>query len=244
MLSGRQLPVHPSPEKAGMRFSKSQIATAIAILFHTIGLVGMLFFKNSFILQSTPVNLLLMFGLLVWTQTEKNYFFWIFLLVIVVAGIMVEIIGVNTQLLFGNYSYGNVLGLKFADVPLVIGANWFIIIYCCGISMQTLLVKAIDKVAVTTSAPPMALKALSVIVDGATLAVFFDWLMEPVAVQLGYWKWKGEIPLYNYLCWFVIAMAMLTLFHFCKFNKQNKFAVHLLMIQVMFFLLLRTLLRQ
>jgi bisanhydrobacterioruberin hydratase len=86
----------------------------------------------------------------------------------------------------------------------------------------------------------MVLKAISVIVDGATLAVFIDWIMEPVAVQLGYWKWNGEIPIYNYICWFVVAIAMLAIFHFCKFNKQNKFAVHLLMIQVLFFLLLRT----
>jgi phytoene desaturase len=225
------------------RFSKNQIATAIAILFHAIGLVGMLFFKNGFILQLTPVNLLVMFGLLIWAQKGKNYFFWIFLLLVVATGIAVEIIGVNTRLLFGNYSYGSALGFKVANVPLVIGVNWFIIIYCSGISMQTLLMKAINKVATETATPPMALKALSVIVDGATLAVFFDWLMEPVAVQLGYWKWKGEIPLYNYLCWFVIAMALLTLFHFCKFNKQNKFAVHLLLIQIMFFLLLRTFLQ-
>lgn len=244
MSSGRQSQNHLYSKKAGMRFSKNQIATAIAILFHTIGLAGMLFFKSSFILQATPLNLLLMFGLLIWTQTEKNYFFWIFLSVIVVTGIVVEIIGVNTRLLFGNYSYGNVLGLKFAHVPLIIGANWFIVIYCCGISIHTLLVKAIDTVAAQTAMRPMALKAVSVIIDGATVAVFLDWLMEPVAVQLGYWKWNGEIPLYNYLCWFVIAMAMLTLFHFCRFNKQNKFAVHLLMIQIMFFLILRTFLRQ
>jgi bisanhydrobacterioruberin hydratase len=227
-------------ETGTARFSKNQIATAIAILFHTIGLVGMLFFKNSFILQSTPVNLLLMFGLLVWTQKEKNIFFWIFLLLVVATGIAVEIIGVNTRLLFGDYKYGNVLGFKVANVPLIIGVNWFLIMYCCGISMQTVLMKAIDKVATETSTPPMALKALSVIIDGATLAVFFDWLMEPVAVQLGYWKWNGEIPLYNYLCWFVISVILLALFHFCKFNKQNKFAVHLLLIQLMFFLLLRT----
>ncbi len=223
-----------------MKFSKYQVATAIAILFHTIGFAGIVFFKNNFILQSTPFNLLLMFGLLIWTQNEKNFFFYIFLLVTVVLGIVVEIIGVNTQLLFGNYSYGKILGVQIKNVPLIIGVNWFIIIYCCGISIHTLLVKAIDKVAAETATRPMALKAISIIVDGATLAVFFDWLMEPVAVQLGYWKWAGDIPFYNYLCWFVISAILLTLFHFCTFSKHNKFAVHLLMIQVMFFLLLRS----
>jgi bisanhydrobacterioruberin hydratase len=223
-----------------IKISRYQIATAIAVLFHAIGFLGIVFFKDSFILQATPVNLLLMFGLLIWTQAEKNTSFWIFVVITAAIGIAVEMIGVNTKLLFGDYIYGNVLGPKIKNVPLIIGINWVITIYCCGISVHTLLVKAIDKVSTETSTPPMALKAVSVIVDGATLAVFFDWLMEPVAVQLGYWKWADEIPFYNYLCWFIVAMALLAVFHFLKFNKQNKFAVHLLMIQVMFFLLLRT----
>ncbi len=223
-----------------IKFSKCQVATAIAVLFHTIGFVGIVFFNSSFILQATPVNLLLMFALLIWTQQERNLFFWLFIIIAAAVGIGVEMIGVNTKLLFGDYSYGNVLGIKIKNVPLIIGINWFITVYCCGIAIYTLLTKAIDKVSVETATPPMALKALSVIVDGATLAVFFDWLMEPVAAKLGYWKWAGDIPFYNYLCWFIVAVILLSVFHFFKFNKQNKFAVHLLMIQVMFFLLLRT----
>ena len=223
-----------------IKFSKYQIATAIAVLFHTIGFVGIVIFKSNFILQATPLNLLLMFALLIWTQNEKNYFFWLFAAIAVAVGIGVEMIGVNTKLLFGDYSYGDVLGFKLQHVPLIIGINWFITMYCCGIAIHTLLTKAIDKVSAETSTPPMALKAISVIVDGATLAVFFDWLIEPVAVKLGYWKWADGIPFYNYLCWFIVAVALLTVFHVFKFNKQNKFAVHLLMIQVMFFLLLRT----
>jgi len=227
-----------------MRPSKNQIATAIAILFHAIGLVGILVFKSDFIIYSTPFNLLLMFALLLWTQAEKNFYFFLFLVVTVATGITVEIIGVNTQLFFGDYKYGNVLGYQVKNAPLVIGINWFIIIYCCGISIHTFLRRAINKISAETKAPPMVMKALSIIVDGATLAVFFDWLMEPVAVQLGFWKWQGEIPLYNYICWLVISMLLLALFHFCKFSKQNKFAVHLLLIQLMFFLLLRTFLPQ
>jgi bisanhydrobacterioruberin hydratase len=222
------------------KFSKYQIATAVAVLFHAIGLIGIFFFKNNFILLATPANLLLMFVLLIWTQEKKNYFFWLFIGLTVVLGIAIEIIGVNTKLLFGDYTYGNVLGFKIKNVPLIIGINWFIIIYCCGISINTLLMKAINKIAAETATAPKALKSLSVIIDGATLAVFFDWLMEPVAVQLGYWKWNGQIPFYNYICWFVFAMLLLGFFHILQFNKQNKFAIHLLMIQVMFFLLLQT----
>ena len=224
-----------------IKFSKYQIATAIAILFHVIGLVGITVFKSDLIIRSTPVNLLLMFGLLIWTQNKKNIAFWIFVMATAVLGMAVEIIGVNTQLLFGSYSYGTMLGPQFKNVPFIIGINWFVIIYCSGITIHTILMKAIYKVSEETATPPMMLKAISVIVDGATLAVFFDWIMEPAAIQLGYWKWEGaDIPLYNYLCWLVISAILLTLFHFGKFSKQNKFAVHLLLIQLMFFLLLRT----
>jgi bisanhydrobacterioruberin hydratase len=227
------------------RFTKFEIATAIAVLFHSIGLVGLLFFDRSFFLAATPFNLLLSFTLLIWTQTDKNLNFLVFFASCFILGIVVEIIGVNTGILFGDYSYGNVLGPDIKNVPVLIGINWFLIIYCCGISIHTLLMKAINRIAADTGKTPMALKALSVIIDGATLAVFFDWLMEPVAVKLGYWAWHGDgaIPLFNYICWFVISLLLLTIFHFAKFNKQNKFAVNLLLIQLMFFLLLRTFLK-
>lgn len=226
-------------------FTKFEIATAIAILFHTIGLVGLLFFDQTFFLAATPFNLLLSLGLLIWTQTGKNLAFIVFFLICFIVGILVEITGVNTGLLFGEYRYGTVLGPAIKGVPVLIGVNWFLIIYCCGIGIHTLLMKAIQRVAADTGKQPMALKALSVIIDGATLAVFFDWLMEPVAIKLGYWEWKGDgsVPMLNYICWFAVSLLLLAVFHFANFNKQNKFAVNLLLIQMMFFLLLRTFLK-
>ncbi len=223
------------------RFTKFQVATAIAVLFHAIGIAGLLYSDNNFILRSTPVNLLLMFVLLLWTQREKNIYFFLFLTACFCVGIAAEMIGVNTGMLFGDYAYGNILGYAVKNVPLLIGINWFIIIYCSGISIHTILVKAINRVSADTGTKP-ALKAISIIVDGATLAVFFDWIMEPVAVKLGYWKWNGDgsIPLFNYLSWFIVSILLLTVFHFAKFNKRNKFAVNLLLIQLMFFLILRT----
>ena len=227
------------------RFTKFEIATAIAILFHSIGLIGLLFFDKAFFLAATPFNLLLSFALLIWTQTDKNGYFFLFLAACFVVGIVVEVIGINTGFLFGDYAYGNVLGPKVKNVPVLIGVNWFLIMYCCGISIHTLLMKAINRIAADSGKTPMAMKALSVIIDGATLAVFFDWLMEPVAVKLGYWIWNGDgsIPMFNYICWFVISLLLLMVFHFAKFNKQNKFAVNLLLIQLMFFLVLRTFLK-
>ena len=223
-------------------FSKYQLATAIAILFHTIGFIGIVFFKSEAFIKTTPLNLLLMAGLLLYTQDKKNVSFYLFFIICFVVGIGVEIIGTSTGWLFGKYRYGNILGPAIKNVPLIIGVNWFIIIYCCGVSIHMMLTKLTAKLSEQTGKPSKVIQTLSVVVDGATLAVLSDWLIEPVAVKLGYWQWlgNGEIPLYNYVCWFAISMILLYIFQYLQFGRQNKFAVNLLLIQAMFFLLLRT----
>jgi bisanhydrobacterioruberin hydratase len=213
------------------------------LLFHVCGAAGILLdIYKDFFISATPFNLLLMFALLLWTQRSPGTHFFLFAAIVILAGISVEIIGVNTGVLFGQYSYGTVLGYKWMGVPLLIGINWFITIYCCGITIHTFLLRVIRAAAVDSDIPKKTIKALSVVVDGATLAVFFDWVMEPVAVKLGFWQWagNGSIPTFNYVCWFGISLLLLSCFHFLHFNKSNKFAVHLLLIQVMFFLILRT----
>ncbi len=223
------------------QISKTQIATSVAVLFHIVGLVGILIFKSELIIRSTPFTLLLSFALLVWTQEEKNGFFWLFAIVVMGVGFTAEVIGVNTGWLFGDYRYGDVLGVKWLRVPLMIGINWFIIIYCCGISIHALVQIITKPVTGITAVPSTRLQAFSIITDGATMAVVFDWLIEPVAVRLDFWQWHtGVIPLYNYVCWFVISVLLLLLFRLCRFSKENKFAVNLLLIQFIFFLLLRT----
>ena len=47
-----------------------------------------------------------------------------------------NITGANTGLIFGNYTYGNILGMKVLGVPLIIGLNWFIVMYCAGVATQ------------------------------------------------------------------------------------------------------------
>lgn len=224
------------------QYSRYEIATAIAILFHAVGLVGIFFFEGTGFIHTTPLHLLLMAALLFYTQQKISGAFLLFFIICFAAGIAVEIIGTSTGLLFGSYQYGTVLGPGIKKVPWIIGINWFIIIYCCGVAVHTLLKNISGKLGEEMKRPVKKIKALSIIIDGATLAVFLDWLIEPVAVKLGYWSWlgDGEIPMFNYISWFVVSMALLLVFHILPLQKQNKFALHLLFIQAMFFLLLRT----
>jgi putative membrane protein len=222
-------------------FNIQHIALFIALLFHVSGLIGILFtsYKNWFI-SKTPLNLTLMFLLLIVAQRNKNIGYFVFMLITCFAGFFIEMLGVHTGYVFGNYSYGNVLGLEWNKVPLIIGINWFIIIFCAGTVTTKIDEWVINKLG-SEAAFSARVQFASFVIDAALLTTFFDWVMEPVAVKLGFWQWhESPISNYNYACWFVISVLLLTCFRFFKFDKHNQFALHLFMIQLMFFLLLRT----
>ncbi len=215
---------------------KQLIATVIAIVFHVIGFVGILINKER-MAPATSFNLLLMLSLVLFTHEKLNVAFWIFFASCFTIGIAAEYIGTSTGFLFGDYSYGNNLGIAVKNVPLIIGVNWFLVIYCCAVTMHFI----IQKLSIASGGEvSQNVKFMSLVIDGAMLAVFFDWLIEPVAINLEYWKWEGEIPALNYITWFLISVLLLMIFRMLKLPAINKFGVNLLLIQMMFFLLLRT----
>jgi putative membrane protein len=178
--------------------------------------------------------------LLLWNQPEKNKSFYSFLLISFLIGMGVEMIGVNTGRLFGSYHYGVKMGATFNAVPWVIGLNWFVLMFCCGIVMTKLHHWIKGQYEASGFAMTPVIEKLSLVFDGASIALFFDWVMEPVAVKMGFWEWtEGVIPIYNYVCWFLISMFLLWIFSKLKFSRDNHFAVDLLIIQVLFFLTLR-----
>jgi putative membrane protein len=220
----------------------NRLALFLALLFHVCGLIGIFFtsYKDWFI-ESTPFTLLLMALLLVLTHAPKNKKFFAFLIVTCIIGFSAELIGANTGLLFGRYSYGDVLGTKLLNVPLVIAVNWFNIIYCAGMitqSYEQFMIKKMEEQQMNIS---QRLQVTSFVVDAVLLVLLFDWIIEPVASKLGYWQWKnGDVPSYNYFTWAVISIILLIFFR--KLNKHNRniFAINLFIIQLLFFLTLRT----
>ncbi len=182
-----------------------------------------------------------MCGLIIYTHKYINGAFLTFFTSCLVIGFVAEAIGTSTGALFGSYIYGNALGPGIRNVPVVVGVNWFIIIYCSGVSVQMLLNSLIKKVGEGEITRSPVVRTLSVIIDGATLATLFDVFLEPAAIKLGYWQWMdGGVPWFNYTCWFLLSAGLLTIFHFSTFYKHNNFAVNLLLIQVMFFLVVHT----
>lgn len=224
------------------RINKFHIATFIALLFHVSGCIGMFSANRQWFINNTPLNLLIMFGLILWTHPVKNSHFLLFVLIAFATGMITEMIGVHTGLLFGNYSYGAVMGAAVARVPLLIGVNWFVTMYCVAVATSSLHARyQAAWLQRGVQVPPAIIKAAFVI-DGALLATLFDYLLEPVAIQFGYWQWlgSGSIPLYNYVCWFVISAGLMLVFRALNVSASNQFALHLLIIEMLFFGIIST----
>lgn len=204
--------------------TRYRLLVAIAIVFHLIGLIGIGLFHSDTIVATTPFHLLLMLVLLFIT-TANDVRFMLWAAITFIMGYAVEWIGVHTGWLFGDYVYGDVLGVKWNGIPILIGVNWILVM--AG--------------AVTIAERLFHHKILTP-VTAATIAAAYDWLLEPVAVQLNFWQWQdGVIPFYNYLCWWVISLLIAILWQVLRV-KPNQFSIALFITQVLFFIALRLLL--
>ncbi|TSD64127.1 carotenoid biosynthesis protein [Inquilinus sp. KBS0705] len=199
-------------------------AIIVIILFHFVGLVGLSVpTSRPLFLQLVPWHLLLMLLVLLTAHTGFIKQSGIFLLIMFVAGFAAEWVGVHQHWLFGNYTYGQTLGLKLLDIPLTIGINWFMLVYAAGVTMQRSRLKS----------------TFFRVITGALLLVVLDVLIEPVAIRFNYWAWAGNsIPIKNYVCWFFVGAALLYVFELFKFKKQSIAAPVLLITQFVFFVLL------
>jgi putative membrane protein len=208
----------------GARLNKKDISIVIIVLTHLVVLVGLLTpSSTSIFLRLVPVYLLLMAALLIFAHREKNKDFKLCLLVIFLAGFLVEVIGVNTGYIFGSYQFGDTLGFRLAGVPVMLGAFWVILIYSVGISIAYLKIQN------------HAIRSLV----GAFLLVLMDILIEPVALRYDYWSWTDlSVPFQNYVAWFAFSFCMMLFFFARKFRKQNRAGLALLISQVVFLLVL------
>lgn len=207
-----------------MKLSKSRISVLLVILFHAVGLSGFLIpsLQNLFV-QLVPFHLLLMLFLVVINHQDLNRKFLWFLSITIILGYTAEWIGVHTHLLFGRYLYDTALGFKLDNIPLMIGVNWFLLIYTTCVLLQKADLKNVW------------LKTIL----GATILVLLDLLIEPVAIRFNYWHWtEQEIPLKNYLCWFIVSAGLILLFDQFQFKSQNWVAPILLIVQFLFFAVL------
>lgn len=193
------------------------------ILFYGVGVAGMLFpYTYPLFLKLIPFALLLTTGALAlyhgtFTRRDALLSGTIFS-----AGFLIEAAGVNTGAVFGTYQYGESLGLKLFNTPLIIGINWLLLVYLTASVMEPFKVHPVAKV-----------------VGGSLLMLGSDLILEQVAPALDMWYWLGgNVPLQNYLSWFVLALIFHALARAFKTDMKNRIGPFLFICQTLFFLFL------
>jgi len=207
-----------------MRWSP-RLGIGLLLIFYGIGIVGILLPIHPEFVRLTPANLLVSLVLALAFHRPWTRSFFGFLLLCYGVGFGAEWMGVQTGLLFGSYSYGSVLGPKLGGTPLLIGINWILVTYSSAMLVQAGAGNRLNG----------WLKATL----SALLMVGLDILIEPVAIQQGFWSWEGDaVPLQNYFGWLAIALPLQLAYHKMVKARTNYVAASLFILQLIFFLVI------
>lgn len=190
----------------------------ILLILHLVG-IG-LFAYLQYAPEISYVTILLSAVLVFLNEPKSNKSILIFI-TIFLAGYVIELIGVQTGLLFGNYSYESAMGPLFMETPIVIGATWYAVV-----------------VGAANIARRIKGSTFGRSIIAGLMAVGLDFFIEKVAVAYGFWSWElGVIPLFNYVCWFIFSALFAFLYlHFQK--NENAAAIKLFVVWLLFFGLL------
>ena len=198
-------------------------------LIFTVGIIGHLYSPlRELMLKLTPFTLLIT-GMVVFFEAfadRKNYLLYWGVITYILT-FTLEAIGVNSGLIFGNYTYGKTLGFSVFNVPLIIGFNWVLVILG-AVGITQIFFKNIFLNSFFS----------------ALLAVIFDFILEPIAIRLDYWNWQNNaIPVQNYIAWFIIAFIASLIFYKLKVKIKSSIFIHYFFIQLIFFIILLVFIR-
>ena len=181
---------------------KPQVAAlGVIVILHAVGIAGVWLGYGDWIWPLTPLNLLVTGGLALWHAWPARTAWW---WGVAAAGYAAEVVGVQSGLLFGAYSYGTTLGPVIAGVPLLLGWMWLLLLQGSRYDVGGRWGQA----------------AL-----GATLMTAMDGLIEPVAIRAEWWAWSSDqtpwmaapswdvagqsIPWWNFGSWWVVSFVLL-----------------------------------
>lgn len=196
-------------------------AKKFIIIYYAIGLIGLSIpLTTKYFIYITPFSILINLFFVLYFNINWNSRFIIFSSLVLLLSLTAEIIGVNTGVIFGSYTYDNsILGPKLFNTPLIIGINWVILIYCTVILINKFKFPVMVRILI-----------------GGVIMLIFDIILEPVAGKLMMWNWlDGEVLLQNYAAWFIMACAFISIMYLGKMNIKNQVSVHLLLVLFIFF---------
>jgi putative membrane protein len=193
------------------------------LIFYTIGVLGFLIpWTNHFFITITPYALLLSTYLLLLYHDNYSRKDVLVFSAIAFLGFFIEVAGVNTGIIFGHYLYGNALGLKLFNTPLLIALNWLFLTYTAfAISMKICKSEMLQ------------------LLIAPSIMLLYDIVLEQLAPKMDMWSWQySVVPLQNYIAWWIIGFLFVGFIKICKIETKNPVAILLFMSQLLFFIML------
>ncbi len=214
--------------RSNTHFLTEKYAFLILIVLYAVGTVAFALKIHPEFSRLTPLNLVISAAFALYFHQNWSSRMYFFAAACAVFGFTIEMIGVNTGLIFGHYTYDFALGVEIFNTPLSISVNWLLTTYCAATTVFYFL--------------PQNNRWLNALI-AAVLMVILDVLIEPVAMKTGMWSWENDIvPLKNYIGWFLTALPLQLIFFGFQLGERNKVAVLLLFLQFIFFAVLGLLL--
>jgi putative membrane protein len=192
------------------------------VVFYIVGVFGTVMpFSHELFLKLFPFALLLsFFTILLFNDLRFDIKTISAILLTGLSGFLIEVAGISTHLIFGSYTYGDTLGIKVFNTPLIIGVNWAMLVFATA--------SVID---------PLSVPGPVKILLASALMVLYDLLMEIIAPLLGMWCWEGGIiPVKNYIAWFLIAVCFHSMFRIFRVKASSSIALYVLLCQAAFFI--------
>ena len=200
----------------------------VLIILYIVGIIGVTLPLHKDFMLLTPLNLLTTFVIAVYADKNKNAGLYLVLAFCYLFGFFLELAGVQSGLIFGQYTYGATLGPKIWGTPLIIGINWAMLVYA-SVSISNSYFEQF---------PTMVKAAV-----GATLMVLLDIFIEPVAVKFDFWSWASApmnklivAPLENYIVWWLAAFLLNYLVQTIMPAIKNRAIEVLFYLQLLFFI--------
>ncbi len=201
------------------QINRQKISIFIVWLFHLSAMIGISIGFEDWFMSKTPLNLTVIFGLLLWSFSYKEVKFWLGMSLFFLGGMLLEWLGVQYGLFFGSYVYGDNLGPKLDGVPWFIGINWALLTIITGLMAKHFLKSTIGRILL-----------------GAGLMVFLDLFLEVSAPIFDFWEFEnGLVPLSNYIAWFGFSVLFHGIFNVLRLKGDGKLACHLYGAQLVFF---------
>jgi bisanhydrobacterioruberin hydratase len=194
---------------------------AFLIIFYLVGFLGIVIpLTNPLFMKLFPVALILnIIVLLFFHEGLFNTPTILSLLIIGLSGYLIEVTGVHMSVIFGNYSYGNSLGIKVFNTPLLIGANWLMLTYAFSAITEEIRI-------------PIFAKSLL----ASFLMVVYDIVLEYIAPLTDMWVFEnGTAPFRNYIAWFIVALIFQLVLRMRLVRVKNSIALVIILIQLSFF---------